>query len=233
MRARGSIVQAAGGRVAAPQPAAARAARARPARGAVGGRVPLAVRPACAVAAPPRPAVQHHHRGGRGLDRLRAGRVDQQPVRRQLQLARTGLVPRQLPVHRVAAALGRGPRRVVHGRVPDRLRDAASPARRGRGPRRSGSCPSGCRTRPGTGPWRAPRRSCATTRSGATCCCSTSTSTATPGRGSGPRTRPAGPASSPTCLCRGGTLDIAANGRPAHEPAPAGPPMPGGPVGVM
>ena len=34
-------------------------------------------------------------------------------------------------------------------------------------------------------------------------------------------------------LCRGGTLDIAANGRPTHEPAPAGPPVPGGPVGVM
>ena len=40
-------------------------------------------------------------------------------------------------------------------------------------------------------------------------------------------------------LVRGGTLDIAANGRPAHEPAPAaapapaGPPTPGGPIGVM
>ena len=34
-------------------------------------------------------------------------------------------------------------------------------------------------------------------------------------------------------LCRGGTLDIAANGRRAHEPAAAGPAVPGGPVGVM
>jgi hypothetical protein len=34
-------------------------------------------------------------------------------------------------------------------------------------------------------------------------------------------------------LCRGGTLDIAANGRRTQEPAPSGPPVPGGPVGVM
>jgi hypothetical protein len=34
-------------------------------------------------------------------------------------------------------------------------------------------------------------------------------------------------------LCRGGTLDSATNGGRAHEPAPAGPVVPGGPVGVM
>ena len=37
--------------------------------------------------------------------RLRAGRIDHRPVRRQLQLARPDLVPRQLPAHRSAGAL--------------------------------------------------------------------------------------------------------------------------------
>ena len=48
--------------------------------------------------------------GLHGVDRLRARGVDDEPVRRQLELARAGLVPGQLPVHRVAAALGRGAR---------------------------------------------------------------------------------------------------------------------------
>jgi hypothetical protein len=34
-------------------------------------------------------------------------------------------------------------------------------------------------------------------------------------------------------LCRGGTLDIAANGRQAQEPASGGPAVHGDPVGVM
>ncbi len=38
--------------------------------------------------------------------RLRARRIDVGPVRRQLELARTGLVPAQLPDHRVAPELG-------------------------------------------------------------------------------------------------------------------------------
>ncbi len=43
--------------------------------------------------------------------RLRAGRVDERPVRRQLELARAGLVPDQLPAHRSAARLPPLPRR--------------------------------------------------------------------------------------------------------------------------
>ena len=112
------------------EPAAARLAPTRAPRGPRRRRVPLAARPARAVATPPRPAVQRDGRGRHRDRRLRARRVDDRPVRRELQLARSGLVPGQLPVHRVAAALGRRPRRDVHGRVPDGFRSPASPARR-------------------------------------------------------------------------------------------------------
>ena len=44
-----------------------------------------------------------HARRARLHRRLRAGRVDQRPVRRQLQLARPDLVPGELPAHRGAA----------------------------------------------------------------------------------------------------------------------------------
>ena len=54
-------------------------------------------------------------------DRLRAGRVDDRPLRRQLELARSGLVPDQLPDDRGAAALLPLPRRRVHRRAPHRL----------------------------------------------------------------------------------------------------------------
>ena len=233
VRARGSMVAVRGRGVAAPQPAAARAPRARPARRAVGGRVPLAIRPAGALAAPPGPAVQHHHRRGGGVDRLRAGRVHQQPVRRQLQLARTGLVPGQLPVHRVAAALGRGPRRVVHGGVPDRLREAASPARRRRGPRpaarvhlaagrgrssaRGGHRGEAARrprvARPAAVPRVLPRRHRDRDRGLA------------PDRLDGPRRAPAGAAAG-----RWTSRPTAARHTSRHR---RGPPVPGGPIGVM
>ena len=140
-------------------------------------------------------AVPDRDRGLPGVDRLRARRVHQQPVRRQLELARPGVVPGELPVHRVDAALGRGARRDVHGRVPDRVGPAPAPARRRRRPVGRGWSRSGCPTPTATGPSPGASRSSATTPSGGTCCCSTSTSTATPGRGSAPRTRPAGRAS--------------------------------------
>ena len=61
------------------------------------GRVPLA-RTACArCRAPPRAPVHARARRRRRTDRLRAGRVDHADVRRQLQLARPGVVPAQLP----------------------------------------------------------------------------------------------------------------------------------------
>ena len=80
-------------------------------------------------AAASRRAVRGDHRGRDRDRRLRAGRIDDRPVRRELELARAGVVPGQLPVHRVAAALGRRAGRDVHGRVPDRLRAALTAAR--------------------------------------------------------------------------------------------------------
>ena len=164
-------------------------------------------------------AVQARARRADRDGRLRARRVDDRPVRRQLELARTGLVPGQLPVHRVAAAAGTtwlGDD--VHGRVPDRLgqrlrlRDVAADlarrlvvdlaARRRRPPaglRRDREVPD----RPGVA------------RPAAS---STSTSTATPAPGSVPRTRPAGPASSPTCCAGAG---CSTRRRPASDRTPS------------
>ncbi len=56
-----------------------------------------------------------------GDARLRAGRVDERPLRRQLELARPDLVPDQLPARRDAPRLPPLPRRRLQGRVPDRL----------------------------------------------------------------------------------------------------------------
>ena len=53
--------------------------------------------------------------------RLRAGRVDERPLRRQLELARADLVPDQLPADRGAAEVPPLLRRRFPGRVPDRL----------------------------------------------------------------------------------------------------------------
>ena len=63
------------------------------------GRVPLAVRAAGPVRLSPRAPLRARRRGRQGHHRLRAGRVDHGDVRRQLQLARPGLVPAELPGH--------------------------------------------------------------------------------------------------------------------------------------
>ena len=117
--------------------------------------------------------------------------------------------------------------------------DAAAPARRRRGPRRSGSCRSGCPT-----PTDIVRSHGATAKlrddpewrdlllfheyfHGET------------GQGIGASHQTGWTGLVAHLLCRGGTLDIATNGRRTQEPATAaapasaGPPTPGGPVGVM
>ena len=161
------------------------------------GGVPLAARAPRGLEALREQPV--HARGRRGsVDRLRAGRVDDVDVRRQLELARAdldaGQLPRDPPVRHLPAVL----RRRLQGRVPDRLGRAAHVRRDRAGSRRpdhrdlaaraptaaarSTEAPSGCRP----------------TRPGRTTCCSTSTSTATTAPASERRTRPAGPRSSPT-----------------------------------
>ena len=187
----------------------ARARRARPAAAVPGqrgqaaphpgpdarrGPLPRPARhPVDLALAPRRPLrVRRGRRRSRGA--VRAGRVDQRDVRRQLQLARAGVVPDQPAAHPGAAAALPVLRRQPHDRVPDRLgrRDDAVrggqgavppprrhvPARRGRAAARSTAGPS-CSRR---------------TRTGGTSSCSTSTSTATTAPGSAPRTRPGGPA---------------------------------------
>ena len=161
-------------------------------------RVPLASRPARLVGRAPRPAVHGRPRRHAVLGRLRAGGVDHQPVRRQLELARPRVVPGQPPAHRGRAALRPVLRRRLHRGVPDGLGPDAHPRRRGRRaepaaggdvPRRRRRAPPGLRRRPSC---------CRPTRCSTTACCSTSTSTATPAPGSAHRTRPAGPGSSPS-----------------------------------
>ena len=72
------------------------------------GRVPLAARPAVAVAPAPRRSRSRSTLGGRRRHgRLRAGRVATGAVRRQLELARAGVVPGQLPARSRRCAASR------------------------------------------------------------------------------------------------------------------------------
>ena len=131
-------------------------------------------------------------------------RVDYEPgeshtgdVRRQLQLARTGLVPAQLPAHPGAAQITATTATTLHGRVPARL-GATRHAARGGGRaepaagvaflRRPARSPAGVRRRRDVPDRPALARPAA---------CSTSTSTATPATASAPATRRDGPAPSP------------------------------------
>ena len=81
--------------------------------------------------------------------RLRAGRVDERAVRRQLQLARAGLVPDQLPARRGARASTTATSAIrFRVRVPDRKRQRDEP--RARSPTSSPAAdrdlPAGART---------------------------------------------------------------------------------------
>ena len=88
--------------------------------------LPVSARIALGVAATlgPLPGAQP----ARSDDRLRACGVDHRHVRRQLQLARTGLVPGQLSDHPRARPVRPVLRSRVHRRVPDRLGTSVVPA---------------------------------------------------------------------------------------------------------
>ena len=141
------------------------------------------------------------HGGPQLSDRLRAGRVRVQPVRRQLELARPGLDADELPADRIAAAsstattatISRWSARSAPGKflTLNARSPTSSPAGstrlflRGRdGPPGAFGDVEAAAGRPGTS---------------AITCCSTSISTATPAAASGPRTRPAGPRWWPCC----------------------------------
>ena len=66
-------------------------------------RVPVALRHSQPLALPQRPSLHLQRRRAGAPRGLRARRIHHRPVRRQLQLARAGLVPAQLPAHRIAA----------------------------------------------------------------------------------------------------------------------------------
>ena len=131
--------------------------------------------------------------------RLRAGRIDDAALRRQLELARPGVVPAQLPADRGAAEAPLLSRRRLQGRMPDRVGqrgDAVGSDDRSHAP---ADQRSSCRDENGRRPVNGDRDEVPDAiRTGATSSCSTSTSTATPARVSAPATRPAGPASSPS-----------------------------------
>ncbi len=196
-----------------PAPPLVRGARPAPAHPRAAPRpraLPLGPRDPVALEGAPRAPVRHSMGRPRAARRLRAGRVLDRPLRRQLELAGAGLVPRELPPHRVPPEVPPLLRGLVHRRVPDRLRPRNDPLGRRRGalPSPDADLPGAVRTAggPRTG---GPRRS-RPTRTGGTSSSSTSTSTGTTARGSGPRTRRAGRASSPSSFSRTETAGIKA-----------------------
>ena len=117
--------------------------------------------------------------------RLRARRVDDRPVRRQLELARAGVAAGELPAAAGAAPLRRGGRHHDPLRVPRGIRSDRVLHRPRGGPRRPArrALPAGCgRAAGGVGRRPALRHA---TRPGATRSSSTSTSTATTAPASG------------------------------------------------
>ena len=131
------------------------------------------------------------------------GESDQRHLRRQLQLARPGLVPAQLPDHRIAAEVPPLLGRRLQGRMSHRLRpdaDAVGSGRRNLAPplahllRRRHRRPPSRQRRQRVFPRRP-----ALARPD---CSSTNTSTATPAPAWAPATRPAGPAWWPSCCSR-------------------------------
>ena len=157
LRIRGSIVEAPGGEAHDPQPAAAgpprAGARARHCRRTRSCRRTGCVRCRDATCAEP---FQVEIEGYTASIDYEPGESTTGPLRRQLELAGAGLVPGQLPLHRVAAAAGTSALgEDVHGRAPDRLRAAGCgfatwPPISPRGSSRSG-CPDAEGRRPVAG----------------------------------------------------------------------------------
>ena len=156
-------------------------------------RVSLALRRPLAVAGPQGSPVRLFGDGGEQRVDYEPGESPLAALRRQLQLARAGLVSRELPADRGPGAVPPFLRRHVAGRMSDRL-GPADESERG-GPRAGGAGwrVSSAATPAAGGPATARTGDSPTTPIGATWCSSTSISTATPARGSGRAIRPAGP----------------------------------------
>src|SRR6476660_6507278 len=91
------------------------------------GGVPLPLRRPRSVEVPPGPPLRPGPRRPHLHRRLRAGGVDDRGLRRQLELARAGLVPHELPHHPVAPLLPQLLRGRLQGRVPHGLRRPPDP----------------------------------------------------------------------------------------------------------
>ena len=132
------------------------------------GRVPRAARDPGDLAPPPRRAVRV--RLGRSALRgpLSAGGVRQRDVRRQLELARPGLVPDEPRDHARAVPPAPLLRRRLQGRVPDRLGPDAEPAPGVDRDRSAAVEARSCATATGGGRCTAGSRSSRPTRTGAT-----------------------------------------------------------------
>ena len=138
------------------------------------------------------PYVFHVERPGvpRGLP---AGRVEHRHVRRQLQLAGTGLDAGERAHHPGAAALLPVLRRQLQDRMPHGFREDDEPLRGEQGDLRSAHPDLHCATSMAGGPSMAARRSSRAIPTGATTSCSTNTSTATTAPDWAPAIKPAGP----------------------------------------
>jgi hypothetical protein len=88
-------------------------------------RVSIALRVEIALALPSGTPLGSRFRRSHLRARLRTGRVTLQPLRRQLQLPVTGLVPSELPRNRIAEAPSQLFRRGLDGRIADRIGQAA------------------------------------------------------------------------------------------------------------
>ena len=188
---------------------------------------------------------KHHDRhpyvfnvNGIGLERaLFAGGIRFGLVRRQFQLARPDLVSRQLPADRIAAEVPSLLRRRFQDRVPDRFGEIRHHRRRGARNRRALDAEFSSRTSTAGAPSSAQSSTPAdTTRIFAITCCSTNIFTATPAAAWAPRTRPAGPAWSPSCCSPANARELndqptrrrfmEISMHPAHLPRPVMPRCP-------
>src|SRR5436853_3390132 len=93
------------------------------------GRISKRLRSPLAQQISPGASLLDHDSWRRKNCQLRAGRIADRNFRRQLELARAGLVPDQLPFNRIAPAVSSLLRRRFQSRMPDWFRALHAPQR--------------------------------------------------------------------------------------------------------
>ena len=132
------------------------------------------------------------------VDRLRAGRVDDDDVRRQLELARPDLDARSTTSRSASSSSTSASSATTSSSSTRPARARSTRSARSRRTSPTGSSRSGCPAPTAAARSTAAPSGCRATRPGRTTSSSTSTSTATTAPASARRTRPAGRRSSPT-----------------------------------